>query len=86
VSGLIDWGGTRYLVLSFARRKREPQLHYIPEFSGDMRTWQSGGTFAQEIDLIEVDEVFDVVTVQDLTPVAPGSPRFARLRVVSEDP
>lgn len=80
-SQLIDVGGSRYFTLSYSRRKNEPLLQYVPEVSSDDQTWNSGSSFIRELSAVDAGAGLETVSCQDLTVVAPGAPRFFRLRV-----
>jgi hypothetical protein len=81
-SSVIDVSGTKYAGLSFNRRKNPAPLQYIPEVSADKVTWTSGSGSVRENSVQSLDGTFERVNCQDLTPIAPGAPRFIRLRVV----
>ncbi|HTL18886.1 MAG TPA: LamG-like jellyroll fold domain-containing protein [Patescibacteria group bacterium] len=70
------------LTLSFKRRPNAVGLQYIPEVSADNQTWYSDTAHIQENGVTPLNTQFDWVTVQDLTNVTLGAPRFIRLRVV----
>ena len=81
-SSSLQVGGGQYLTLTFKRRTNAVGLQYIPEVSGDNQTWYSDNAHLQEVSITPLNTEFDSVTVQDLTTVTPGAPRFIRLRVV----
>lgn len=71
-----------FAVLLFPRRKNQSLVEYIPEVSSDRATWNSGSGAVLEVDRWDQDSEFEVVMVQDLTPIGPDNPRYIRLRVV----
>jgi hypothetical protein len=75
--------GPEYVTMTFRRRTNTPWLAYIPEVSGDTQVWFSDADYIQQTQAVPMDDQFDLVTVQDLIPTTPASPRFIRLRVVS---
>jgi len=77
----LQVGGAQYLTLTFKRRPNAVWLQYIPEVSADKQTWYSDNAHIQEISVTPLNSQFDWVTVQDLTNLAAGVPRFIRLRV-----
>ena len=83
-TSVVDGADGKHQTLTFKRRKNDSSLVYVPEVSGDMVNWSSGGGFIQQIGTTDLNAEFEEVTVKDLTPLAPGSPRFIRLRVVKD--
>jgi M6 family metalloprotease-like protein len=83
-SGILLQNGIRNLSLSFKRRKNAATLglQYVPEVSGDRQTWFSDTLHVQEVSVQSLDAQFDWVTVIDLTPPDPTTPRFIRLGVI----
>ena len=81
-ASVVDIGSNKYLALTFNRRKNETLLQYVPEVSSDKQTWTSGSSFVRQIATSNLDAAFEVATFQDLTSLAPGSPRFIRLRII----
>jgi Leucine-rich repeat (LRR) protein len=75
--------GQRYASLAFRRRKSSSgmQLQYIPEVSGDLKTWYSDLAHVLPLASIPEDDEFDWVTVRDQAPATSANPRFIRLRV-----
>jgi hypothetical protein len=81
-STIVDVGGVKYGGLIFLRRINEPLLQYIPEVSSDKLNWSSGAGVVQLVSTVPLNATFETVSVQDLTPISPGNPRFIRLRIV----
>ncbi len=79
---LADNAGSKYLSLTFNRRKIASGMEYIPEFSNDMQTWYSDTAHVQQVNVAPLDEQFERVTMQDSTAILPPDPRFVRLRLV----
>jgi hypothetical protein len=79
----ISNAGNQFLTLQYKRLISSPglPLYYIPEVSGDQSTWFSDPSHISEISVVPLDAQFNLVTVQDLTPIAAATPRFIRLRV-----
>ena len=75
--------GNQFLTLQYKRLTSSPGLpiYYIPEVSADHAVWYSDASHLAEISVAPLDAQFDLVTVQDLTPITGGAPRFIRLRV-----
>jgi len=78
----VSNNGERHLSIVFKRRKLTPGLQYIAEVSGDRQTWYSDASHVQVVGSNSLDDQFDLVTVQDLTPVTPSTPRAFRIRIV----
>ena len=76
--------GSHYLFLQYQRRHDPADfpLQYVPEVSGDSLTWYSDGPHVTQVSIVSLNSQFDLVTVRDLTPTTPASPRFIRLRIV----
>jgi hypothetical protein len=74
--------GHHHARLVYRERKDDPRLVFYAEVSGDAIAWQGGAAAIEEVGRVSLDDTFDLVTVQDRTPVLPGAPRYARLRVV----
>jgi hypothetical protein len=87
-AGISIWlppvSGKRYLAMKFKRRSIAASLllQYLPEVSGDKKTWSSDATNVLQISVTPLDTQFDSVIVRDLTPTTLTSPRAIRLRVV----
>ncbi len=79
---VVQNGPARYQTLTFKRRTTAPWLQYVPEVSGDKLSWYSDSGHVQTLSVTPLDAQFQLVTVQDLTPVSSATPRFFRLRVV----
>jgi dienelactone hydrolase len=72
-----------YLHYHYLRRSDAPQLSYTVEVSPDLKLWQNGPAFTQEISSTPTsDGVTDLVTVRLLPALGPGSGKsFLRVRV-----
>ena len=81
---LTPVSGKRYLAMKFKRRSNAASLllQYLPEVSGDNKTWSSDTTNVLQVSVTPLDAQFDSVIVRDLTPTTLTSPRAIRLRVV----
>jgi hypothetical protein len=79
----IASSGSQFLSLQYKRLLSSPglPLSYIPEVSSDQTVWYSDAAHISEISVVPLDAQFDLVNVQDLTPITSGAPRFIRLRV-----
>ena len=76
--------GTRnFLALSFRRRIHPVQILYEPQVSGDGLNWFSDPSHLQQVSVIPLNDEFSWVTVRDLTPLAPATARFFRLRILA---
>ncbi|MGH7972330.1 MAG: hypothetical protein ACREIC_26765, partial [Limisphaerales bacterium] len=75
-------GGSPLASMSFKRRKNTLGLSYVPEVSGDGHIWYSDSGHVRQVNLMPADQEFDMVTVNDLTPIGALAPRFLRLRVL----
>lgn len=75
-------GGEAYITMQFKRRNNASDLglHYSPEVSSDGTVWYSDTAHVMERAVVALDSKFDLVTVQDLTPLS-AEQRFIRLRV-----
>jgi subtilisin-like proprotein convertase family protein len=71
-----------YHCLSYSRSTEDLGLLYIPQVSGDQRQWLSDTNAVVEVSAIPLDAGQQWVTVQDLSPIGPGQPRFFRLRIL----
>jgi len=82
---VVTTGGAQYLSLQFKRRHDTSAfpLQYIPEISGDRQNWFSDNAHLLQVGVVALDSQFDWVTVRDQTPATANTPRFFRLRVVS---
>jgi len=80
---MITNAANQFLTLKYKRLISSPGLllYYLPEVSGDRSTWFSDPSHISEISVVPLDAQFNLVTVQDLAPIAGGAPRFIRLRV-----
>ena len=82
VSSILAIGGTNYLTLNYTENIYATDVSYIPEVSGDLKTWNSGPGFVSPVSVTpNADGMTETVIVQDLTPVV-TAPRFIRLRVI----
>jgi hypothetical protein len=81
---ITNSGGIQYVSMQFKRRHDTTSLPitYFPEVSADRVTWFSDGAHVTQVNVVPFDAQFDVVTVQDSTPLNGTGPRFMRLRVV----
>jgi hypothetical protein len=80
---LLNSGPAQYLSVTFRQRRDTPWLTYIAEVSGDRQNWSSDSARVRQINSAPIDDQFDSITFQDLTPTTPSTPRFIRLRVLS---
>jgi hypothetical protein len=82
--GLTQAAGNSYLAMKFKRRANAASLllQYVPEVSGDNRTWNSDSANVTQLSVTPLDSQFDWVTVRDQTPTLPTTRRFIRLRVI----
>jgi hypothetical protein len=80
---ILPASGVEFVTMTFRRRRNTPWLGYLPEVSGDRQNWFSDGAHVHQLSLFPLDDQFDSVTVQDLTPITASTPRFIRLSVVS---
>jgi len=79
---IMTIGGTNYLTLTYTLNIFATDLTYIPEVTGDLKTWYSGPAFVLPVSVIpNSDGITESVIVQDSTPVG-NAPRFIRLRVI----
>ena len=82
IGSMTAAGGNNYLTLTYTQDIYAADITYTPEVSGDMRTWNSGPGYVAPVSVTpNADGVTETVVVQDLTPVAPGTPEFIRLNV-----
>jgi uncharacterized repeat protein (TIGR03803 family) len=81
VVSIMTIGGTNYLALTYIENIYASDLSYIPEVSGDLKTWNFGAGYVSPVSVTpNADGVTESVIVQDLTPIG-NRPRFIRLRI-----
>jgi hypothetical protein len=81
---IIDMAGSKYLVLGFKQRITAGlPLQYLPEVSSDKQNWFSDSSHVAGMAMTALDSDFVWVTVRDMVPLTPASPRFIRLSVLS---
>jgi len=82
---LIAIGGSNYITLSYTEVILASDIIYIPEVSGDLKTWDSGSGYVAPLGTISnADGVTDTVRVQDQTPANNAARRFIRLRITRQ--
>jgi subtilisin-like proprotein convertase family protein len=80
-SRLVTEGANHFLYFTYNRRKNDPNLVYVAQVSGDLRSWSSAIGAVAQISTNDLSSDLQVVTCKDLTPVGPGKPRFFQLEV-----
>jgi len=70
-----------YLQVSFPQWISVSDLNYVVEVSSDLQNWYSGSAYTQQISTNPIDDLFQQVVVQDLTPVSGVSRRFMRVKL-----
>ena len=80
--GTAQDGLGKHLILTFRRRKNVPGLQSIVEVSSDKQTWYSDSAHVQLIGITPLNDQFDWITMEDLSPLTSSAPRFIRLRAV----
>jgi hypothetical protein len=86
-TGMTIWimqdSGNKYLAMGFRQRIAAGlPLQYQPEVSGDKQTWYSDAAHIFGVSLTPVDAQFNLVTVRDMVPLTPTTPRFIRLTII----
>jgi hypothetical protein len=82
VGSATEISGSNYLELSYTQLLYAADITYIPEVSGDMRTWSSGIGYTTPVSFTpNGNGTTETVLVRDLTPATATTPRFMRLRV-----
>ena len=76
--GIQSDGGQNYLTLVVNRAAQPPDITYVVEVSGDLRTWSSGLP-----DTVTLTNTPTQLVVRDNTPVPTATARFIRLRVTN---
>ncbi len=76
--GISLIGGAEYQTLDFTVTKTGDVI-CIPEVSGNLREWNSGGGFIEST-ILSDDGTIQRIKVRDLTPRSSGDKRFIRLR------
>ncbi|HVV74094.1 MAG TPA: hypothetical protein VHI52_21750, partial [Verrucomicrobiae bacterium] len=73
--------GNSFLTMQFKRRANAAALglQYVPEVSQDGQTWYSDPAHVVQLQVMPMDSEFDWVTVEDLLPTTPTTPRLFRL-------
>jgi hypothetical protein len=77
-------GSTGRLRISYQRRINDANLTSIPEITSDLEHWHGGAGYLQEISVAPINSEYERVTVEDVEVIAPGAPRFVRVRLVLE--
>jgi hypothetical protein len=86
-TGMNVWittdAGIKYLALAYKQRITAGlPLQYVPEVSGDKQTWYSDASHILSVSVTPIDAQFNWVTVRDVVPLSPTTPRFVRLTVI----
>jgi hypothetical protein len=74
---LTQISGENYGTITLTRSNRAPDVTYLVEVSGDMKTWSNGPG-----NTVTISDVPTQLVVRDTAPVA-AAPRFMRLRITS---
>jgi hypothetical protein len=74
------------LTLTYIRRKDVADLTYTVGVSSDLKTWESGATYTDEIAVTALDVSRDQVTVRDKSTLPTEGGRFMRLSVTQDSP
>ncbi len=82
---VTDGNNNKYLEITYIRRTDDPNLLFDTEVSGDNQSWNSGGGFTQEVNVVSIDVNFEEVTVQDQIAIAHGGPRLGRVTAEQTD-
>ena len=78
---IVEDSGENYPALSFRIRQGSNPLTYLPEVSGDLKTWQSGPAHTSQYDsMTDNGDGTSTLTVRSTTSIA--SRQFLRLRVI----
>jgi len=70
-----------FLQISYTQWQDATDLVYVVEVSNDLKTWNSGPAYTQQISATPLDPTRQQVVVRDLTPVSGSPHRFIRVRV-----
>ena len=86
-TGMNVWittdAGVKYLALGYKKRTTAGlPIQYLPEVSGDKQTWYSDASHVLPVSVTPIDSQFNWVTVRDVVPLSPTTPRFVRLTVL----
>ena len=75
-------GNNNYLTLKYNQVIQAGDISYIPEVSGDLRTWSSGTVNILQLSATNnPDGLTQTIVTQDLVPVTGTNKRFMRLKV-----
>ena len=69
-----------FLCITYQRLRGRFDFSADVEVSGDLQTWNSGGRYTVQTEVVPLDEVREQVTVRDTHPVTGAGQRFIRLR------
>ena len=72
-----------HVYLRFMRRKNAPDIRYVPEVSIDQVIWTASSDSLEEVEVIDVDEAFEQVTVKDKQVLPDGGACYCRLRITT---
>ena len=77
-----DTGGSAHLTIEFVRRRAStnPQIEYLPEFSGDLKrdNWDSPASQT----VTPINDEWERVQAADTVAVGAADARFGRVRIV----
>ena len=71
-----------FLQISCPRYMDASDLTYLVEVSGDLRQWNSGPGYTQQVSVTPIDASRQQVVERDLIPTINAIPRFIRIRLV----
>jgi hypothetical protein len=80
VASIVQSGPDQFLAISYTQPNAVTDLNYFVEVSGDLQTWNSGGTFTTLVSDTDLDGSHRF-TYRDNAPQATNPQRFIRVRV-----
>jgi autotransporter-associated beta strand protein len=70
-----------YVVLTFVRRKDDPELLYTPQISGNLTAWNAGPTYAELISQSDLNATLEEVQFRMKGPISQTTLQYARVAV-----
>jgi type VI protein secretion system component Hcp len=79
-------GPESYPAATFPRRANDPDLSMVVEVATDLRGWEGGLSFTEDVSITPVDADFEEVTVRTLFPLASSPEQQLRIRFLLDAP
>lgn len=70
-----------YLQISYPRLKDAANLTYTVEVSSDLKTWNSGAGYTQQVSVVSLDATREQVIERDVVQTSSGPCRFMRVKI-----